>query len=566
VRALLTDTEELASRGPSSVRRDPNGVAVAEPAAPATPPLAPGTEFAGYLIWEIVGRGGMGVVYRAVDSNLERTVALKVIAPQLTADPAAAARFKREAKLAASIDHPNLVTIYAAGESDGVLFLAMQLVPGTDLRTVIASEGALDLVRLSQIVESVASALDAAHARGLVHRDVKPANILLTGVGEDEHVYLTDFGLTKRLGGTTAGVTHTGNWVGTPDYAAPEQIQGLEIDARTDVYSLGCVVHELLTGHRPYEKDSALATLWAHVADPPPSPCAYRSELLPVFDSVIACATAKVPEQRFPSAGALAQRLAEAVALQLGGETETARPPPPDTATVDPRTAAPGQPTGPVERAAPTQRSPEPEPTVARRVHPEVAPTLTSRAAPPAGGDAVPVTDSFRRRTRRLGLAAGLLVAAVVAAVLVLVLSGGTPRHPVSAGSTTSTTHPAATTVTPAVLSQEVRRLGSIVGLFVAGKRLSHVKHEYAAAAQNRRVVLQRLAAFQAPPQLRSAAETLRQMTADSLAFNVDMASGKTALAQAPDHAHNALRPRFLTEFNPYAQRYLGHTYTINDF
>ena len=248
MRALLTDTEELASRGPSGVCPDPNGVAVAEPVAPATPPLAPGTEFAGYLIWEIVGRGGMDrLPRRRLESRANGRP--KVIAPQLTADPAAAARFKREAKLAASIDHPNLVTIYAAGESDGVLFLAMQLVAGTDLRTVIASEGALDLVRITQIVESVASALDAAHARGLVHRDVKPANILLTGVGEDEHVYLTDFGLTKRLGGTTAGVTHTGNWVGTPDYAAPEQIQGLEIDSR--YRRLLARVRRARAAHRP---------------------------------------------------------------------------------------------------------------------------------------------------------------------------------------------------------------------------------------------------------------------------------------------------------------------------
>jgi serine/threonine protein kinase len=249
-----------------------------------TPRLSPGTHFAGYRIEDVVGRGGMGVVYRAVDTTLDRTVALKVIAPLLSTDPVAHARFTREAKLAASLDHPNIVTVYGAGNCDGVLYLAMQFVPGTTLQAVVDESGALELPRTRWIVEHVAGALDAAHAHGLVHRDIKPANILLSGDPEREHVYLTDFGLTKRLGTLTPGPTRTGNWVGTPEYSSPEQIRGLAVGAGTDVYALGCVLYQLLTGESPYVREGPVATMWAHANDPPPAPCARRPELLPVFD------------------------------------------------------------------------------------------------------------------------------------------------------------------------------------------------------------------------------------------------------------------------------------------
>jgi serine/threonine protein kinase len=531
---------------------------MADPAAFTFPVLSPGTEFAGYRIEEMVGRGGMGVVYRAVDSTLERTVALKVIAPQHTEDPAVVSRFKSEAKLAASIDHPNVVTIYSAGEREGVLFLAMRFVPGTDLHAILHEHRSLDLPRIKRIVEQVASALDAAHARGLVHRDVKPANILLTGAGENEHAYLTDFGITKRLGASTADLTRSGHWVGTADYVAPEQIRGLGIDARTDVYSLGCVVHEMLTGHRPYEKDSVVATLWAHVSDPPPAPCAYRPELLPNFDSVIAQATAKVPDERFSSAGALSTALAGAISAQERSEAHSTREQPQTTepVTVADDRAAPSRPDPGIEPAATTP----PNPTV-------VSPTRRSAAPPPPGratgstvDEPAPATDrSGRRRLRLVAVVIGLLVSAGVAAVLVIALSGKTTPSPAAH-------HPVTPPVTRPVLADNVRQLDSIAQLFIAGKRLSHVEHAYSAAAQNRRLVLNRLTAFQPSAQLRPAAETLRQMTADSLTFNLDMASGKAAQARAPDAAHNALRPRFVAEFNPYAQRYLGRTYTINNF
>jgi len=528
---------------------------MADAAGLTFPVLSPGTEFAGYRIEEMVGRGGMGVVYRAVDSTLERTVALKVIAPQHIEDPAVVSRFKSEAKLAASIDHPNVVTIYSAGEFEGVLFLAMRFVPGTDLHAVMHEHRSLDLPRINRIVAQVASALDAAHACGLVHRDVKPANILLTGAGENEHAYLTDFGITKRLGASTADLTRSGHWVGTADYVAPEQIRGLGIDARTDVYSLGCVIHELLTGHRPYEKDSVVATLWAHVSDPPPAPCAYRPELLPDFDSLIARATAKAPAERFSSAGALATALAGAISAQeRRSEAHSTREEP---QTSEAMTVAD-------DRAAPSRPDPGIEPAGTTPPNPVVVPPTRRSAAPPPPGRATgstvdepaPATDrSGRRRLRLLAVVIGVLASAGVAVALVVALSGKTTPSPAAH-------HP----VTRPVLADNVRQLNAIVQLFIAGKRLSHVEHAYSAAAQNRRLVLDRLTAFHPPAQLRPATETLRQMTADSLAFNLDMARGKAALARAPDAAHNALRPRFVAEFNPYAQRYLGRTYTINNF
>ena len=174
--------------------------------------LEPGTLFAGYRIEGILDRGGMGVVYKAADEELDRTVALKIIAPEHTQNPDAVTRFKSEARLAASLEHPNIVPIHRGGEYHGVLYLAMRFVPGTNLRQVI-DQSQLDLDRVQRVMRSVASALDAAHERGLVHRDVKPANILISGEGDREHVYLTDFGLTKQLG-SPGSLTRTGAWVG----------------------------------------------------------------------------------------------------------------------------------------------------------------------------------------------------------------------------------------------------------------------------------------------------------------------------------------------------------------
>ena len=239
--------------------------------------LERGSLFAGYRIEGQLDRGGMGVVYKAADPDLDRTVALKIIAPEHTQNPDAVARFKTEARLAASIEHPNIVPIHRGGEFEGVLYLAMRFVPGTNLRKVVDA-GQLDLHRIGRIITAVAAALDAAHERGLVHRDVKPGNILLSGEGEHEHVYLTDFGLTKRLG-SAGSLTRPGAWVGTPDYVAPEQIQAGKVDGRADVYSLGCVLYEMLTGDVAFPKENDMAKLWAHVTDAAarPGPEAPRS-------------------------------------------------------------------------------------------------------------------------------------------------------------------------------------------------------------------------------------------------------------------------------------------------
>src|SRR4051794_31443363 len=185
----------------------------------------------------------MGVVYKARDIDLDRTVALKIIAPEHTQDETAVARFKSEARIAASLEHPNIVPIHRGGEYQGVLYLAMRFVPGTNLRHLVDA-GPLEMGQVVLVTRSVASALDAAHERGLVHRDVKPANILISGEGDRRHIYLTDFGLTKRLG-SAGSLTRTGAWVGTPDYVAPEQIQSAPVDGRADIYSLGCVLYEM---------------------------------------------------------------------------------------------------------------------------------------------------------------------------------------------------------------------------------------------------------------------------------------------------------------------------------
>jgi streptogramin lyase/tRNA A-37 threonylcarbamoyl transferase component Bud32 len=268
-----------------------------------------GTELAGYRIDRVIGRGGMSVVYLAEHARLERRVALKLLAPELADSERFRDRFLRESRLAASIDHPNIVPIYDADEADGTLFIAMRYVEGSDLKEVIRSEGRIDLERTSAIVGQVASALDAAHALDLVHRDVKPSNVLLT---PDDHVYVSDFGLTKRAL-SVSGLTATGQLVGTIDYVAPEHIKGDPIDRRADVYSLGCMVVECLTGHAPYPRDLEVGVLWAHVEEAPPNVTDERPDLPPEVDEVVAAAMAKDPDARTATAGEVAAGLRSAL-------------------------------------------------------------------------------------------------------------------------------------------------------------------------------------------------------------------------------------------------------------
>ena len=276
--------------------------------------FAPGDVFVDYRIEGLAGRGGMGVVYRATQISLERTVALKVIAPALADDDDFRRRFVAESKAAASVEHPNVIPVYYAGEREGVLFIVMRYVDGPDLRALVRVQDRLDVEHAAHIVSEVAGALDAAHRHGLVHRDVKPANILLD---QDDHAYLTDFGLTKGVASTAGGgASRSGGWVGTLGYVAPEQIRGERIDARTDVYALGCVLVYALTGKAPYAGDSDEATLWAHLNAPPPS-----EGVPPEFDGVVARALAKDPSDRYPSAGDLGR-----AALRAAGRSATAVP------------------------------------------------------------------------------------------------------------------------------------------------------------------------------------------------------------------------------------------------
>jgi hypothetical protein len=260
--------------------------------------------FAGCRIEEVAGRGGMGVVYRATQLRLDRPVALKLVAPERAADANFRARFERESRVAAAIEHPNVIPVYGAGEEDGRLYLLMRWVPGTDLQALIRRSGRLAPLHAAAIVAQVAAGLDAAHAVGLVHRDVKPANVLLGAEDGSGHVYLSDFGLTLDSSSDTR-VTQSGEWFGTVDFMAPEQFEGDHPDARTDVYALGCVLHAALTGGPPFVRSSVAGTILAHLNDPPPLPSATPG-VPQAFDGVIARALAKPPSERYRSAGELA--------------------------------------------------------------------------------------------------------------------------------------------------------------------------------------------------------------------------------------------------------------------
>ena len=272
--------------------------------------LQPGDQLAGYEIEAVLGRGGMGVVYRAFDARLGRPVALKLIAPEKAQDERFRTRFLVESQLAASLDHSSVVPVYDAGEADGHLYIAMRYVEGTDLGTLLARDAPLDPERSLALVGQVAAALDAAHARGLVHRDVKPANILVTEETGREHCYLSDFGLTRGPdpGGSQSEPAHLS---GTVAYTSPEQIAGDLVTARADVYSLACVLYECLSGKPPFAGRRSMAVLVAHVQEPPPPLPAH-----PALGPVLSRALAKEPSDRYATAGEFVE---EAVAA-LGGK------------------------------------------------------------------------------------------------------------------------------------------------------------------------------------------------------------------------------------------------------
>jgi YVTN family beta-propeller protein len=261
-----------------------------------------GRELAGYRLEALVGRGGMGVVYRAYDLALERPVALKILAPELAEDEHFRERFLTESRLAASIDHPNIIPVYDAGEVAGELYIAMRYVDGSDLKKLLA-DGPLPAERAIAVVSHVAGALDAAHERGLVHRDIKPSNVL---IDERGHVYLADFGLSRRLGepGAALGATQS---LGTIDYVAPEQIRGEHVDGRADLYSLGCLLHECLTGKPPFARATDSAVLFAHLEEEPPA--------APGLEDVMRTALAKEPDDRFQTGYELVEAARQALGI-----------------------------------------------------------------------------------------------------------------------------------------------------------------------------------------------------------------------------------------------------------
>jgi Protein kinase domain len=364
----------------------------------------PGSKIAGYRIESLIGRGGMAVVYRAEDLRLGRKVALKLLSPQLADSEEFRQRFIRESRLAAALDHPNIIPIYEAGESDGQLFIAMRYVVGSDLKARLAEQGGRLPVGLTlRLFGQIADALDAAHRAGLVHRDVKPGNILITTRewrehAQRDHVYLTDFGLTKRTSELSGALTGTGQFLGTVDYVSPEQIQGKPVGPGTDIYALGCVLYECLTGQLPFRRDEDAARLWAHLVESPPPVTAIRPELPAAVNAVVARAMAKEPADRYVSADGLLLGLEQALGVPPTGSPTTGRPLADgrqSTVVSEPAPAAAGEPSS----GGPEGRGPRPagrseDRTVAARPGTQAG-SLPAPAAgaqrPAAAGPPIPV-------------------------------------------------------------------------------------------------------------------------------------------------------------------------------
>jgi Tol biopolymer transport system component/serine/threonine protein kinase len=384
-----------------------------------------GDQLGAYRLERVLGQGGMGVVYLATDARLGRRVALKLLAPDLAEDEAFRERFIRESRLAASIDHPNIIPVFEAGAVDGLLFIAMRYVDGTDLKKVIQQTGPMETSRAMRLLHGVARALEAAHVRGLVHRDVKPSNIIIEAsqeTGGEEHVYLTDFGLTKRAS-SRSSFTGTGQFVGTLEYVAPEQIRGDLLDARTDLYSLGCVLYEMLTAHVPFDRDSNVALIYAHLHDQPPPVTSFRPDLPVGLDQVIETAMAKDPEQRFPTCLAMVaaarHALEEAPASGLTVAT--------------PSVAAPGD--DKLERTQPSKRDLGLTGIVGtdRTAQAQTAPTSRKpESDAPSEGERTQIlateagSGKGRRRHRMLGVAVASVIMAIVVAVPIVVFGRST--------------------------------------------------------------------------------------------------------------------------------------------
>jgi serine/threonine-protein kinase len=474
----------------------------------------------------------MGSVYLATHERLGRRVALKVIAPELAHDDDFRARFLREARVAASLDHPHVIPVYDAGEVDGVLFIAMRYVRGSTLQQVLGDAGALSVAETVRIAEQVGSALDAAHAAGLVHRDVKPANVLLAE--PDGHVYLGDFGLAKPM--SSASTTRTGFFLGTADYSAPEQIEGRPLDARADVYSLGAVAFHCLTGRPPFTRDTEFAVLQAHLGEPPPEVTTLRPELPLAIDRAVATALAKRPEDRYASAGEFARALREAL---TGGV---------DVAT----------------KAAPAAVLVEPGPT---RSLPTEAPPTSRRGT---------------RRRRLLAFVAGVAVVVVLGAAIAAVL--------VTRGSGTegqAAEIQAFLDRMGNVLDQSAAGRREIRDALTAGRNCSispsEAARRIASVADNRQSILGQLGALPTPTPETATLVTLLQralqesIEADRHYRDGFLALGDTATCPLPgnhdfdlaaqvDRRATAAKVRFAKAYNRLARQNGAPTWSPDDF
>src|SRR3984957_13958884 len=404
--------------------------------------LAAGSVIAGYRVESRIGVGGMAMVFRARDESLGRTVALKVLAPTFADDAAFRERFIRESRAAAVVDHPHIIPVYGAGEFEGMLFIAMRYVAGGDLRALIQRERQLPPSRAAFLLSPLASALDAGHSAGLVHRDVKPANILIdTSPGRPDHLYLSDFGLAK--GNASTGLTGTGQFLGTLEYCAPEQISGKPARPQTDQYALGCVAYTMFTGTVPFRRDEVTAVLWAHMSEPPPLVTALRPDLPPAVDPVLARAMAKDPEERYPSCPELADP-ASAV---------TPVPVPPSPLSVPPSRLS-------VPLAGPDPEPPPRQEDVPRSLAHGLTQSssslgfadTTGRTIAQRGGSPAPETSPARRRRRGVLAATAIVVVAGggPAAVLALSLPGGPPAKVVSSPPPSTASSPAGSAATAA--------------------------------------------------------------------------------------------------------------------
>jgi serine/threonine protein kinase len=411
-----------------------------------------GSRVAGYRLEEQVGAGGMAVVFRARDERLGRLVALKILAPALAADEAFRQRFIGESRAAAAVDDPHIVPVFEAGEASGVLFIAMRYVPGGDVRALMRRAGVLPPGRAVWILSQVASALDAAHAAGLVHRDVKPANMLVDArAGRPDHVYLSDFGLSKGTLSTSVGLTGAGRFLGTANYISPEQIEGKPVDGRADEYALACAAFEMLTGVPPFRRDEPMAVMYAQLSEPPPPLTSRRPDLSPAADQVFARALAKAPADRYATCREFADALHAAFGLAPYDSGPGIIP-------------APGHPGIQAAAAAAADAADMPTGPV----------TGPLRPGPGASNEAQPARHG-RRRTA-LATLSGISVLAL-AGISAAVISVSTPNHGPASFSTRTKTHP----VTAIPTAQH--RVGAAAATRHPAARHPAARHRAASAA-----------------------------------------------------------------------------------